>query len=141
MAEEKAKEAQRNEEKNALDLGSVDGIAWVSERWGEIEALVSILSLKVREITKEDFLPETFIMETDTKSIVLVYDGGRKSRKFPMEILLVMNDQAVFSRLAEMYIQIIDSGMFDGNLPFPPPPPSQTQMSDVTSVKTEMAVD
>lgn len=96
-----------------LSMSSVDAIAWVAERWGELEMLVSILSLKVCELAKEDFLPETFVMDTETKSVVLVYDGGKKTRKFPMEVLLVMNDPAVFSRLAEMYLQIIDSGMFE----------------------------
>lgn len=96
-----------------LSIKSVDEIAWIAKKWGELEMFISILSLKVCELAKEDFLPETFIMDTESKSVILVYDGGKKTRKFPMEILLVLNDPAVFSRLAEMYLHIIDSGMFE----------------------------
>ena len=108
METEEEKDQNNAESKgHSISINSVDGIAWVAERWGEIELLVSILSLKVQELTHEEYLPKNFIIDSTAKSVILVYPDER-TRRIPLEVLLVMDNEQMFNSLVEIYLQLMD---------------------------------
>ncbi len=87
-------------------IDSIDELEFVVKKWRDVENRIDYIAIKISQMANDGEIPVNFVVDVDKRSVFLNYQSG-KLRTFPMEVLLLVPDEAVVEELLRPWLDFI----------------------------------
>lgn len=92
---------------SSIKITSVEDLIAVARKWKDIEDRVQFIAIKISQMLNDGITPISFAIQLERNQVAIIYENN-KIIAFPVEILVLVPDEAIVEELLRPWLKYVD---------------------------------
>ena len=92
---------------SSIKITSVEELITVARKWKDIEDRVQFIAIKISQMLNDNNIPISFAIQLERNQVAIIYENN-KIIAFPVEILILVPDEAIVEELIKPWLKYTD---------------------------------